>query len=88
MESGIQKVYWQKDPPAPGAQAVPAGHVQMSAKEESLQVAPAPPHVVLIFVFSSDNGDNITWARVYPTMKRTTKQFLAWIMMIRKDITV
>ena len=51
MESGRQKVYWQKEPPAPGAQAVPAGHVQRSAKVASLQVAPAPPHVDVALIF-------------------------------------
>ena len=55
MESGRQKVYWQKEPaagpPAAGAQAVPAGHMQRSLKLASLQVAPAPPHVAVALIF-------------------------------------
>ena len=59
-------MYWQKDPPVPGAQAVPAGHVQTSLKDASLQVAPAPPHVLTFRCFHQINvmGDDITWARV------------------------
>lgn len=66
MESGRQKVYWQKDPPVPGAQAVPAGHVQTSLKDASLQVAPAPPQVLIFCCFQQLHimGNDGTWARV------------------------